>query len=426
MRILMCNNFFYLRGGTERCFFDLSDLLTSQGHEVIPFSMEHEKNIFSEYSQYFVSNIDYPSLMNTDNTAGKYFKTTRRALYSSEAKQKIRQLIEATRPDIAHIHGIDHQLSPSILDEIKRFGIPIVQTLHDYKLLCPNTTFTSGHEVCERCKGGNYYQVVIRRCKRQSFSASFLAGMAMYFHKLLQIFEKNVDVFISPSKFLMNKFNEHDLNIPIVYLPNFINIERFSPSYQPSDYFLYYGRLNRIKGLSTLIEAMKYVKTPRLYVAGDGDMKEDLERLINQEKEINITLLGHLDTDELIPLIQDAMFTVIPSQNLENCPMAILESYACGTPVLGSNLGGISELIQDGHNGYLFEPGNVGQLVERINSFTSDSKNNIPMGRNGRNYVREFHNPNEYYKQINSIYNDLVDRYRVGITADEGSTVGNN
>lgn len=422
----MCNNFFYLRGGTERCFFDLSDLLTSQGHEVIPFSMEHEKNIFSEYSQYFVSNIDYPSLINTDNSAGKYFKTTSRVLYSFEAKKKIRQLIEATRPDIAHIHGIDHQLSPSILDEIKRAGIPIVHTLHDYKLLCPNTVFTSRDEVCERCKGGNYYQVVIRRCKRQSFSASLLAGMAMYFHKMLQIFEKNVDVFISPSQYLMSKFHEHGLNVPIKYLPNFINIDLFSPSYQPSDYFLYYGRLNRIKGLSTLVEAMKYVKSPRLYIAGDGEMKEELERLINREKNTNITLLGHLDTNELIPFIQNAMFTVIPSKNLENCPMTILESFACGTPVLGSNLGGIPELIHDGHNGFLFEPGNIGQLVEKINSFTDDSQKTIAIGRNGHSQVEKFHNPKKYYQQIISIYEELVDRYKVAVTVDKSDTVGIN
>lgn len=422
----MCNNFFYLRGGTERCFFDLSDLLTSQGHEVIPFSMEHEKNIFSIYSPYFVSNIDYPSLMNTYNSAGKYFKTTSRVLYSFEAKQKIRQLIEATRPDIAHIHGIDHQLSPSILDEIKRSGIPIVHTLHDYKLLCPNTTFTSGDEVCESCKGGNYYQVVINKCKRKSISASLLAGMAMYFHKMLRIFEKNVDVFISPSKYMMNKFDEHGLNIPIVYLPNFINIDRFSPSYQASDYFLFYGRLDRIKGLPTLVEALKYVKSPRLFIAGDGEMREELEMNINQDKNTNITLLGHLDTNDLIPLIQDAMFTVIPSQNLENCPMAILESYACGTPVLGSDLGGIPELIQDSHNGYLFEPGNIGQLVERIHTFTSDSQNTTAMGLNGRSYVEEFHNPDKYYQQIISIYTELIDRYKAGISADESSTVGIN
>lgn len=422
----MCNNFFYLRGGTERCMFDLMDLLKSKGHHVIPFSMHHEKNDPSAYNQYFLSNINYGELVNKKTGLRENLKAAGRVLYSLEAKKQIRKLIEESKPDIAHLHGIDHQLSPSILDEIKRSGIPIIQTLHDFKLLCPNTLFISGDQICENCKGGKYYQVVLQKCKRQSLSASFLAGLSTYFHKFLKIFERNVDVFISPSQFLINKFHEHGTHIPIKYIPNFINSDRFYPIDQPSNYFLYYGRLSRIKGLSTLIEAVKRETSLHLYIAGEGEMKEELENLIKEEKISNITLLGHLNTIELIPWIQKAMFTVIPSQNLENCPMVILESFACGTPVLGSNLGGIPELIQDGDSGMLFEPGNFEQLSAQIRDLSKNPQKAIAMGRKGRQRIEVWHDQEKYYQKISTIYKDLVDRYRAGIPSDESSTVGIN
>lgn len=401
--------------------FELSDLLASQGHEVIPFSMVHENNESSEYAKYFVSNIEYSNLINSGLSLGKYFKATGRLFFSYEAIYKIRKLIRATKPDIAHIHGVDHQLSPSILTELKRSGIPIVQTLHDYKLLCPNTIFFSGDEICEMCKGGRYYQVIIRKCKRQSLPASFTAGICMYFHKLIRIFEKNVDLFISPSQFLIEKFREHGLDIPITYLPNFINIDSFSPSYHQSDYFLYSGRLSYMKGLSTLIEAMKQVKSHRLLIAGDGDMKDEIEWVINKEKNPNIRLLGFLSTDELVPIIKNAAFTVIPSLNFENCPMVVLESFACGTSVLGSNLGGIPEFIHEGHNGMLFEPGNSRQLAGKINSLFDNLQKTSAMGHNGRQDIERWHNPHKYYRSLMSIYKDLVDRNHVGVaTGDIG------
>ena len=143
MKILMCNSFYYLRGGSERCFFDLMALLRSNGHEVIPFSMHHERNEPTPYDEYFLSAIDFPSMLGKDSSLGDKFTVMERVIYSREARRKIKKLIADTRPDIAHIHGIASETSPSILPALKTAGIPIVQTLHDYRLICPNTSFVS-------------------------------------------------------------------------------------------------------------------------------------------------------------------------------------------------------------------------------------------------------------------------------------------
>lgn len=407
MKILMCNSFNYLRGGAERYFLDLSALLSSHGHKVIPFCMEDERNWPSEYSRYFVSNIDFPSQLQK-NGLGAKLKVMERVLYSREAKKKIEQLIRDTKPDIAHVHGIAHETSPSILPVIKKARIPLVQTLHDYKLLCPNTNFVSQGEVCERCKGHRYFNVVWRRCKRDSLSASLLAGMEMYFHKLLQIYERNVDLFISPSLFLQKNLAEYGIKNTVIHLPNFIDIVNFQPCYESEDYFIYYGRLVSIKGISTLFEAMKHVTASHLYVAGRGEFEEPLREHARENRISNITFLGHLATQDLIPLIQHAAFTVVPSECYENCPMTILESFACGTPVIGANIGGIPELIKNDRNGLLFESGNAQQLAEKIQFLLDNPQQIIAMGRNGRQQVETVNNPQYHYQQTIEIYQHLL------------------
>lgn len=168
---------------------------------------------------------------------------------SATPKQKIERLIKDLRPDIAHIHGIAHETSPSILPVLKQADYPIVQTLHDYKLLCPNTNFTNRLGVCEACKGHRYYNVVRYRCKHESLAASLLAGIEMYTHKLLQIYENNVDLFITPSQFLKNKVHEYGIRNPVVQLPNFIDVEKIQPYSNPENYFVYCGRLVALKGI---------------------------------------------------------------------------------------------------------------------------------------------------------------------------------
>jgi glycosyltransferase involved in cell wall biosynthesis len=404
----MCNSFNYLRGGAERYFIDLSELLTANGHEVIPFCMHDERNLPSKYSDYFISAIDFPSKLGKGKGIRSKLDVAERVIFSREAKRNIERLIADTKPDIAHIHGIAHETSPSILPAIKKAGIPITQTLHDYKLICPDTSLVSQGKVCERCKGHHYYNVVRYRCKRDSLSASLLTGVEMAVHKIFKIYERNVDLFMTPSRFMMDKVREFGIQNEIINIPYFVDFENFQPFFEPDDYFLFYGRLVDIKGIETLLKAMEGVNRSHLYIAGRGDLEETLKTFAHSHGIENVTFLGHLDKDELIPLIQKAMFSIVPSEWYENYPMAVLEAFACGTAVIGADIGGIPEQVKDGHNGLLFESGNAAQLHEKIQCLVNNKELAVQMGRNGRQQMMTINDPESHYHQIISIYQNLI------------------
>jgi glycosyltransferase involved in cell wall biosynthesis len=409
MRILMCNSVHYVRGGVDRYYFDLSDLLSSHGHEVIPFSMQHPRNRPTEYARYFVSQIDFPSLLQQKTGLKAKLKVAERVIYSREARVKIERLLNDVKPDIVHVQEIDHELSPSILPPIREHGIPVVQTLHDYKLLCPNTNFYCRGAVCERCAGGAYYRAVLNKCKRNSRMASLLACVETYYQHLSRIYEKNVDLFFVPGGFLQKKLAESGFKARMVRLPIFVDIDRFQPVYEPSEYFLFFGRLVELKGVQTLFEALRHVNSSlHLYVAGEGELEESLKQHARQHSLSNITFLGYLDAESLIPMVQRAAFTVFPSKCYENYPVSILESFACGTPVIGSNIGGIPDIIQDGRSGLLFEPGNPQQLAERIQFLADHPEKSTEMGHNARQQVETMNHPEYHYRQIMSNYEQVL------------------
>lgn len=407
MKILMVNSFHYLRGGAERCFFDLTHLLESHGHEVVPFCMQHPLNMPSKYEEYFVDYVDFPTELAKPGLAPK-LNVARRVIYSTAARDSIEALLEATEPDIAHVHGIAHETSPSVLPAIKAAGLPVVQTLHDYKLLCPNTSFLSNGEVCERCKTHRYYNVVRYRCKRGSLPASVLAGLETSIHKATQIYERNVDLFISPSQFLLNKLREYGIKNRAVNIPNFIDLDRFSPNYEAGDYFVYIGRLSKEKGLLTLLKAMKEVGRSHLYIAGRGEQEPELRAFVTQNGLNNITFLGHLPTEELAELLRKASFAVTPSQWYENYSMSVLEALASGTPVIGSRIGGIPEQVLDGWNGFLFEPGNHAELAEKINTLLDNEALRKAMARNARARIEELNGPQTHYEQTMACYHEVL------------------
>jgi glycosyltransferase involved in cell wall biosynthesis len=404
----MVNNFHYPRGGSERCYLDLSALLVERGHEVIPFSSQNVNNLETTYSNYFVSQIDFDELI-ADRRISLQEKlgNAARVLFSKESKEKIEQLLAIENPDLVHIHGIAHHISPSILPSIRSKNIPIVMTLHDYKLICPNTNFLSNDQVCERCKIYRYYNVILRKCKRNSLSASLLASIEMYFHKMIKIYERNVDAFITPSEFLGHKLREFKVGNRIEHIPNFVDIDAFGPVYDHDNYCLYFGRLDKEKGVITLLEAMKHTESFPLLIAGDGPERSFLRDFARENELSNVTFLGKLAREELIPLIQRSAFTLIPSIWYENYPMSIIESFASGTPVIGSDIGAIPGLIKPQWNGLLFDPRDANDLAQKMQFLRNSTEASRRMGQNGRKQVERYNHPEYHYHKTVALYQSL-------------------
>ncbi|MBU1152466.1 glycosyltransferase [bacterium] len=404
MRILEVNKFYFLKGGAERYFFNITDVLRSHGHEIIPFSMENERNLNSPYTQYFVSNTEFFEKKPIE----KYFHDAMRVLYSFEAKRNIERLIKETKPDLAHLHNIAHQISPSILHSLKKYNIPVVQTLHDYKLICPSYLFLSREEICERCKGNHYYQAVIRKCFRNQILPSLLGCLEAYLHKMMKIY-KNIDLFIAPSKFMRNKMIECGLpEDKVVNIPNFVNVSDFKPNYHHQNYFLYFGRISPEKGIGTLIKAMQEVKRSKLVIVGEGRLLPYLKKYACDHQIKNIEFLGYKEGKELKEIIGKAMFTIVPSEVYENFPYTILESYALGKPVIGANLGGIPELIEDQRDGLLFEAFNFKDLASKINYFLDNQEILLEMGKKTREKVEKFYDSEIHYQRLIKIFQSLL------------------
>ncbi len=400
--ILLINKFLYPKGGDAISTINTGKLLKKYGNEVFFWGMKHKNNPEYKYENLFVDEIDY-------NTRVNYLQQIKVALkifYSLEAKRKIENLLKFVKFDIIHLNNFAHQISPSILPVIKKYKIPMVMTMRDYKLVCPSYSMLSKGLPCEKCKNGKYYWCFINKCTKNSYLKSLVNTIEMYLHhKILHIYEL-IDIFISPSKFMLKKVKEMGFNKkPIVYLPNFVWINEYKPEFYPkSDYIVYLGRLSKEKGLFTLLEAVKQIKKVNLKLIGRGPLEEKLKAKVKNEKISNVEFIGFKIGKELQKILKNSLFIVLPSECYENNPRSIIESFAIGKPVIGANIGGIPELVIDGITGFLFEPRNVDDLAEKIAKMLSNKKRIIEMGKNARKFVEINFNPERHYKMLMEIY----------------------
>jgi glycosyltransferase involved in cell wall biosynthesis len=402
----MVNKFYYLRGGTERYCFDMTRLLQQKGHTVIPFAMAHQNNLESVYAPYFVEEISFERSAHLRRPLSS-LKAAIRAIYSLQARQKLQALLKAEKPDLAYLHNIHHQLSLSILQVLKQQRIPIIWRLHDYSLFCPNSLFYARGSICEACRGGRFYHIVLKGCRRDSRAASLVAGLGSYLDRRLEL-ANLVDLFIAPSHFLRTKMIEHGLEArKLLVIPNFIELSTFgsTPSIPPKKeepgaderYLLYFGRLSGEKGLRTLIQAVAQVPESRLKIVGDGPQRPELEALAASAAPGQVQFAGHQPLAKLLVTLKHAGIVVLPSEWYENCPYTILEAFALGKPVIASDIGGIPELVESDKDGLLFAPGNVQELVDRLRSLLGDGPRIQDLGRNARKKIAEQYTADSHY-----------------------------
>lgn len=403
MKVLAVNKFYYIKGGSETYYFGLKNLLESRNNEVIPLSMKDEKNEKTSYSDFFIDNIDYSKLKNFSKLKGAI-----KILYNFQAKRNISKLIIKEKPDIVHLHIFQHQISPSIIKAIKKHGLPIVYTTHDLKAICPNYKMLNKGKICEKCKKYKYYNCFINSCVKNSYMKSLISVLEGYLHKILKTYDY-IDKYIAPSIFYKDKLIEFGVEKEkVIYVPNFIDTNLYIPKYEFEDYFIYLGRISEEKGIKTLIDAMKCVSKSKLKIIGTGDkLEEELKLYVRELKLDNIEFLGFKSGDELLEIVRNSKFMVIPSEWYENAPMSVLEAMALGKPIIGANIGGIPEMITK-NNGFIFKSGDSIDLANKINKMLNDDERIIEMGKNSRKYVEKYFDENTHYNNIMEIYKQLI------------------
>jgi len=404
MKILLINKFHYLRGGAERAYFDTANILAKHGHEVAFFSMNHPSNEPSKWSEFFVDNIDYRE---KGLGIGKKIISTLRIWYNFQAANRLEALLKKFKPDVAHLHNIYHQLSPSIINVLKKHGIPMVMTLHDYKLICPNYSLLVRGQIWERSKQNKYYFCLKDKCVDNSFFKSLVCTIEAYLHKFWKVYSK-VNLFISPSQFLISKFQEFGFKKEIVYLPNpFLaeEIKETSPSAVKKKYILYYGRISEEKGIADLLRAYGRLKTNiSLNIVGTGPAEKELKNIVSQEKISNVNFLGYRTGAELWRQVRGAELVVVPSKWYENAPYIVVEVMALKKIVLASRLGGLKEMIQDGVDGFLFEPGNIEDLKNKIEYILSHPELQESIGEQAGAAIKDKNDREKYYQNLKEVY----------------------
>lgn len=394
MKILQINNNHFRKSGTDSVYLNTIDLLRKHHHEVIPFSFIDNNNDSEISNNYFVNK----GIIS--NSVGKF--------YSFEAKRKIQKLIIEKKPDVAHFHNIIGGLSPSILPVLKKYKIPTVATFHGFKYLCPAYVFINGKgELCEDCKVGKYYNCIINNCAPEGIIKSASLAIESYVRDFFFPFNKYIDKYIFLSKFFLDKYLDYypEIKDKAVSFYNYIDQIENKIKIKKGDYFLYFGRLDREKGIKTLIAAFIKIPNVKLKIIGKGQFSD---YLINNRIK-NIEYLGYKNWDEIKYYLINASFVIVPSESYENNPMTIIESYSIGTPVIGANIGGIPEIIIPGKTGYIFESKNIDQLADAIQIANQlDDESYIKMSKNSLNFAQDNFSAENYYSKLIAVYNSLT------------------
>ncbi len=405
MKIIQVNKFYFAEYGTEKYWFGLMELLRSHGHTVIPFSMEDSRNVPAKNSGDFVSRVDMHRVQL--NWSG--IKKIARMIYSLEAKHKFAALLDREQPDLVHVHSIHHQISPSILGEAKKRGIPVVQTLHDYKLVCPSYHFPFREgAVCLQCRRGNWLHFVRHRGHKDSLAASIAVALESWVHSITKIYERNVDQFIVPSDDMAQHLIEFGVDPKkVTVVPHFLSLEEWTATPKRGDGVLFAGRLAAERGLEHLLKAAVALPEQKFLVAGDGPERAALEAKIAFQEIKNIELLGRVDGPRLHQAFRDSRVVFFPTLTLETFGLTVLEAMAAGKPVVATRMGAVSNLVVDGTTGYLYESDTPEQGIEELRAILSNDSLAIKMGAAGQNYAKKY-SPDNHYAQIQKIFTRLL------------------
>lgn len=402
-RLLSLNSYHYRRGGSDAVYFDHAKLFDDLGWENAYFSMHHPKNVETPWSKYFVEELE----LSHDYSMLQKISMSAKAVYSLEAQRKLKMVIEEFQPNIAHAHCIYHHLSPSVMPVLKKADVPVVMTAHDLKIACPAYKMMNSSGICERCKSGNYLHLLKHKCLHNSLAVSGLVMVEAYFNRMLKSYRNNLSKIVTPSRFFKDKLVEWGWpQEMIVYIPNFIHYDGYTPDYNPGDYFLFFGRLAEEKGADTLIRASAKSGC-KVKFAGTGPEEDNLRKLA-ESLDANVEFKGFCSGDTLHDLVRGCRSVILASQWYENAPISILEAYAFGKTVIGANIGGIPEMIVNDETGFLFDSGDMDQLADQMSQVNAlpDSKL-IDMGKYAREYVEKTYSKENYLDKTLELYSEL-------------------
>lgn len=407
MNILIANASHYQSGGDWTYIDNITKIYESHGHKVVHFAKKDNRNFPSEYEKYFVDKIDYTDV-NSKKTPSNIIKVLSKSIYSFEAQNKLSNLLDVYKIDIAQLNNINNAQTPSIIKTLKERKIPIVWRILDYKLICANRTLLSKGSICYACKNRKFHNILIKKCVHDSYLASLVGMMESSFYSFLKFYD-NVDLFTFQSEFTRDKFVEFGFDKSKTQIIENPIVADSNSCFENKNYILYFGRISPEKGVTILLKAMLLLADVKLIIVGDGpDLDKSKDFVEKNNLSQNVSFAGAKWGNELNNFIKNCKFVILPSIWNDPNPLVVLQSYLFGKPVIGSDIGGISDQIDNEVTGYLFKPGDVHSLAKTIKKLYNNENLIIKMGKNSERKVRRIHSPERYYKKTIKVFNDLV------------------
>ena len=421
MKIILVNYRYFVSGGPERYLFNIKQVLEKNGHTVIPFSIQNQNNLFSEYEQYFIKPVNkaeavYFTEHNKYNVVTT-FRSFLRMFYSFEAKKKLSRLIRAVKPDIIYVLHYQNKISASIFDAARRNKIPVVHRVSDFGFICSNALFYRPiqHDICERCLNGSRVNAVINKCVHDSRVYSFIKAASLKFQEVLKIKEK-IQAFVVPSMFTIEKLKAYGLpSSKIVHIPTFFNFQSIPETSEISyeAFALYIGRIEPEKGLLTMVKAFEGTRF-NLKIIGfsTSGFDEELKNYV-RDKNGNIEFLGRKSFEEIQNYLRKCAFTIVPSELYDNFPNSILESFAFKKCVVATNIGSLKEMVLADETGLLFKIKDHLGLREKITYLFDNKVECMRLGLNAFARLNAEYSEKEHYNKLIKIFSSVVEAYRI-------------
>ena len=392
MRILLAHNYYrsIAPSGEDAVFLHERTLLESRG-EIVPYERHND-------------DID-------ESTLGRKIRLGLNAAWSRKTYEELCALIHKARPEIAHFYNTFPLITASAYAACQDKGVPVVQTVQNYRFVCPNGLLLRGGKPCEDCFGTNFLPAIRHRCYRASLPATGAVVWSLLNNRWRGTYNNLVNRYIAPTQFGANKLIQGGLPMHRMEVkPNFLPV---IPALGTGSggYALFAGRLSPEKGLRNLLEAWKSVKGLPLKIAGEGPLREELQSYATMHN-LPVEFLGCVSYSEVLELTRDAIFLVVPSEWYEGFPMVVVQALACGTPVIASRLGSLDEIVEEGKTGLKFEAGNPRDLAIRVNELASDRPRLARMRIQARSTFEEHYTAEKNYSELMEIYQNAICDFR--------------
>jgi glycosyltransferase involved in cell wall biosynthesis len=392
MNILIIHNSYLQPGGEDVVVDQETKLLERNGHKVITYKRSNDE----------IERLSF----------GQRLGLISRMVSAGDTKDAVRRLVRDLKPDVVHVHNTFLMVSPSVYEVCQEEGVPVVQTLHNYRLLCPASTLLRENKTCEECITHTLLRSVRHGCYRGSRLMSGAIALTLQTHRSRQTWNRQIDAYIAISSFVREKFEQAGLDAAKISVkPNFVDPDPGERS-EPGNYALFLGRLSAEKGLMTLLEAWQRLPfAVPLVIAGDGPMRSQLETEVARKGLSRVHFAGRLKRQEAYDAMKKAAFLVVPSIWNEPFGLVVAEAFACGTPVVAARVGGIPEMLEDQVTGLHFTPGDPEELAKNIAWAWTHAADVAAMGKTARQVYENRYTANTNYDLLMRIYDSAIDTH---------------